>query len=106
MPATEKPKKPVLGKKQRQRVAGLNVAREVLASKSFVSSGAVDTQPLIDVARYVVEGRDPLEDYKPEVDDHHVHVSMEAVRQAASRGLRCANIEELELELERRREGP
>ncbi|AUV60770.1 hypothetical protein SEA_MSCARN_67 [Gordonia phage MScarn] len=69
MPVNEKPKKPVLSKKQRQRVAGLNVAREVLASKSFVSSGAVDTQPLIDVARYVVEGRDPLEDYRGGDDD-------------------------------------
>ncbi|WVX87846.1 hypothetical protein SEA_BILLDOOR_64 [Gordonia phage BillDoor] len=58
---------PVLSKKQRRRVAALGVARDVLAPKSLVSSGAVDTQPLIDVARYVVEGRDPLEDYRDEV---------------------------------------
>lgn len=100
----QKKSKPVLSKKQRQRVAALGVARDVLASKSFVSSGAVDTQPLIDVARYVVEARDPLEDYH--VNDHHVHVSMEDVREAVSCGLRYANIAELELELERRREGP
>lgn len=95
--------KPTLNKEQRRRARALGVAREVLTTKGFMSSEGVDTQPLIDVARYVIEGRDPLEDYTLEVDDH---VSMEAVRQAASRVLRCASIEELELELERRREGP
>lgn len=57
-------KKPVLSKKQRKRVAALGVARDVLTEKGFARSGAVDVQPLIDVARYVIEGRDPLEDYR------------------------------------------
>ena len=60
----ENKKKPVLSKKQRRRVAALGVARAVLTEKGFARSGAVDTQPLIDVARYVIEGRDPLEDYR------------------------------------------
>lgn len=59
-------KKPVLSKKQRKRVAALGVARDVLTEKGFARSGAVDVQPLIDVARYVIEGRDPLEDYRSE----------------------------------------
>ncbi|AXH45163.1 hypothetical protein SEA_BISKIT_65 [Gordonia phage Biskit] len=61
--------KPVLNKKQRRRVAALGVARDVLAAKSLVNSTAVDVQPLIDVARYVIEGRDPLEDYRGGDDD-------------------------------------
>ncbi|QXN73632.1 hypothetical protein SEA_AIKOCARSON_64 [Gordonia phage AikoCarson] len=56
--------KPVLSKKQRRRVAALGVARDVLTEKGFARSGAVDVQPLVDIARYVVEGRDPLEDYR------------------------------------------
>ncbi|AMS03631.1 hypothetical protein BJD66_gp62 [Gordonia phage Emalyn] len=53
-----------LNKSQRRRVAALGVARDVLTEKGFARSGAVDVQPLVDIARYVVEGRDPLEDYR------------------------------------------
>lgn len=69
MPVEETKKKPMLSKKQLRRVAALGVARDVLTEKGFARSGAVDTQPLIDVARYVIEGRDPLEDYREENAD-------------------------------------
>ncbi|OCH80973.1 hypothetical protein [Gordonia sp. UCD-TK1] len=47
-----------LSEQQLARVEALKAARDVLASKSFVSSGAVDPAPLIDIADYVVTGVD------------------------------------------------
>lgn len=47
-----------LSEQQLARVEALKAAREVLAAKSFVSSGGVDPSPLIDIADYVVTGVD------------------------------------------------
>lgn len=49
-----------LSEQQRARAEALMVARDVLTSKTLVSSGAVDSEPLITVARYVVTGEVPF----------------------------------------------
>ncbi|QMU19033.1 hypothetical protein [Gordonia rubripertincta] len=61
-----------LSDQQLARVDALKVAREVLAAKAFVSSGAVDPAPLIDIADYVITGQDRWFDAAhaaPEPDD-------------------------------------
>ncbi|AXH49702.1 hypothetical protein KNT98_gp60 [Gordonia phage Frokostdame] len=47
-----------LSEQQLARVDALYVARSVLSSKGFSSSGAVDPDPLMDIAHYVITGAD------------------------------------------------
>lgn len=49
-----------LSEQQLARAEALMVARDVLSSKGLASSGAVDSEPLITVARYVVTGEVPF----------------------------------------------
>jgi len=44
---------------QRARVAALKAARDVLVSRGFASSAAADALDLVNVAQWIMDGRDP-----------------------------------------------
>ena len=60
----------ILSKKQCRRLEALKAAREVLTTKSVIGSEGLEPAPLVEIARYIIEGRDPMEPYHPRVLGH------------------------------------
>lgn len=53
-----------LNVEQCRRAEALDKARRVLTTKGFGSEGAADRLDLIEVATWIIDGRDPLDGYR------------------------------------------
>lgn len=69
----------VLTTEQLARAEALVKARQVLTTKGFASEGGADPLDLIEVATWIIDGQDPLADYRqadkplPDVDRITIH---------------------------------